>query len=227
MPTTTTSTAPTARNRPSSLNERRARETAPFSWSAVHFKASAAGADNADVTMTISPPIRVFAALGAVVAVALGAWLFLLGRSAEGETAAPPPAHVTQRTPATPTARPGRKPETNSKPRRVRIVRSGFPSAVDRSFRSHRVVVIALYMPGSRVDAVVRREARAGAIASRVGFVDVSASNNLVAGQLLAKTGVLPDPAVVVVRRPGTVVATLGVADRETVEQAVAQAKHS
>ena len=44
-------------------------------------------------------------------------------------------------------------------------------------------------------------------------------------GALVAKTGVLPDPAVVVVRRPGVVTATLGVSDRETVEQAVAEAK--
>ena len=41
----------------------------------------------------------------------------------------------------------------------------------------------------------------------------------------MAKTGVLPDPAVLVIRRPGVVEATLGVTDRETVAQAVAQAR--
>jgi hypothetical protein len=89
----------------------------------------------------------------------------------------------------------------------------------------HRVVVLLVYMPGSGVDALVRKEARAGAIASRAGYVPVSALNNAVAGQVVAKTGVLPDPAVVVIRRPGVVVATLGVTDRETVAHAVAQAK--
>jgi hypothetical protein len=42
---------------------------------------------------------------------------------------------------------------------------------------------------------------------------------------LLAKTGVLPDPAVIVLERPGVVRATLGVTDRVTVAQAVAQAR--
>jgi hypothetical protein len=87
------------------------------------------------------------------------------------------------------------------------------------------VVVLVVYMPGSGVDALVRKEARAGAIASGAGYVPVSALNNLVAGQVVAKTGVLPDPAVLVVKRPGIVAATLGVTDRETVAHAVAQAK--
>jgi hypothetical protein len=87
------------------------------------------------------------------------------------------------------------------------------------------VVVLAVYMPGSAVDAVVRGEARAAAIATRAGYVPVNALNERTAGQLLAKTGVLPDPSVVVVRRPGLVTATLGVADRATVVQAVVEAR--
>jgi hypothetical protein len=103
---------------------------------------------------------------------------------------------------------------------------SGFPTAVDRAFRTHRVVVLVVYMPGASVDAVVRKEARAGAAATGAGFVQVSALNNALATEVLAKTGVLPEPAVLVLRRPGVVVATLGVTDRQTVVQAVAQAKH-
>jgi hypothetical protein len=103
---------------------------------------------------------------------------------------------------------------------------SGFPTAVDRAFRTHRVVVLVVYIPGASVDAVVRKEARAGAAATGAGFVQVSALNNALATEVLAKTGVLPEPAVLVLRRPGVVVATLGVTDRETVVQAVTQAKH-
>jgi hypothetical protein len=88
------------------------------------------------------------------------------------------------------------------------------------------VVVLTVYIPGASVDAVVRKEARAAAVATRSGYVQVSALNDALATEVLAKTGVLPSPAVVVVRRPGVVVARLGVTDRETVEQAVAQAKH-
>jgi hypothetical protein len=181
------------------------------------------GADKASVTTTISPPVRVVAGLGVVVAAALGLWLYMLGRSADAETASPPPAHVAERTPAKPAQRP--EPKQAAPRRQVQLAPTGFPSAVDRAFRKHHVVVVAVFLPGAHVDALVRREARAGAIASGVGFVDVSAANNAVASQLLSKTGVLPDPAVVVVKRPGVVVATLGVADRETVVQAVAQAK--
>jgi hypothetical protein len=103
---------------------------------------------------------------------------------------------------------------------------SGFPTAVDRAFRTHRVVVLVVYMPGASVDAVVRREARMGAAATGAGFVQVSALNNALATEVLANTGVLPEPAVLVLRRPGVVVATLGVTDRQTVVQAVRQAKH-
>jgi hypothetical protein len=104
---------------------------------------------------------------------------------------------------------------------------SGFPSAVDRAFRTHRVVVLVVYIPGASVDAVVRKEARAGAAATGAGYVQVSALNNALATEVLAKTGVLPEPAVLVLRRPGVVIATLGVTDRQTVVQAVTQAKHA
>ena len=69
----------------------------------------------------------------------------------------------------------------------------------------------------------VRR--RAGARASRAGYVAVSALSERLVRPLVAKTGVLPDPAVLVIERPGIVGATLSVTDRETVAQAVAQAR--
>jgi len=171
--------------------------------------------------MTISPPVRIAALLGVIFAVALGLVFFMLGRSAETAGFESPPAHVAQR------STPPHVKQSHAKPRtaRFRIPASGFPKAVDRAFRVHRVVVLVVYMPGSGVDALVRKEARAGVIASGAGYVPVSALNNLVAGQVVAKTGVLPDPAVLVVKRPGIVAATLGVTDRETVVHAVAQAK--
>ena len=176
------------------------------------------------MTVTISPPIRIFAGLGILGAIGLVLVFFVLGRTAADEGAAlPAPPHVrsqvgTKRPPAT-TARP------KAPAKRLRTPASGFPSAVDRAFRKHRVVVLPVFMPGSAVDAVVRAEARAAAIATRAGYVPVNALNDRVASMLLAKTGVLPAPAVVVVRRPGIVTATLGVTDRETVAQAVLEAK--
>jgi hypothetical protein len=181
------------------------------------------------VTTTISPPIRVAAYVGIVAAAAIGLGLFLLGRTTDPATLPPPPTHVARHVSVKPThtTRPG--PVTHAakaKPTRFATAPSGFPRAVDRAFRTHRVVVLVVYMPDAGVDAVVRKEARAAASASRAGYVQVSALNNALATEVLAKTGVLEDPAVVVIRKPGVVVATLGVTDRETVEQAVAQARH-
>jgi hypothetical protein len=105
------------------------------------------------------------------------------------------------------------------------VLVSGLPGAVAHALRYSRVVVVAVYVPGASVDAYVRGEARAAAKMSRAGYVGVSASSEAALGRLVSKTGVLPDPAVVVIKRPGTVTATLSVADRETIAQAVLQAR--
>ena len=96
---------------------------------------------------------------------------------------------------------------------------------VHQALRRNRVVVVVVYMPQASVDAVVRREARAAAIATGAGYVALRATSERLVRPLVAKTGVLPDPAVLVLRRPDVVVATLGVTDRETVAQVVAQAR--
>ena len=176
--------------------------------------------------MTISPPIRVFALLGALAATALAAFLFLLGRSGSETGPIASPAPVTR--PAVKTRPAATKtPATTPRPTRQVAVptRSGFPLPVDRALRRHGVVVVVVYLPGASVDSVVRTEARAGALRSRAGYVAISALSEPLVRPLVAKTGVLPDPAVVIVKRPGVVTATLGVTDRETVAQAVAQAK--
>jgi pyruvate/2-oxoglutarate dehydrogenase complex dihydrolipoamide acyltransferase (E2) component len=189
------------------------------------------------VSVTLSPPIRVFAFAGAVVAVGLVAVLFLLGRGGEDAATGEPLVAPTPATkPATkPAAKPATRPKaskatpvTPRKPTRPRAAApppSGFPPPVNRSLRHNRVVVVVAYTPGATVDAVVRAEARAGARAARAGFVPMSALSGRLMTPLVAKTGVLPSPAVVVVRRPGVVTAKLGVSDRETIAQAVAQAR--
>jgi hypothetical protein len=177
------------------------------------------------VTATVSPPIRVFAALGVLAAIGFALFFFVLGRTATddgtGVTVTPhgQPKAEGQRAPTS------RAHTTKPPTARFLTPASGFPGAVDRAFRKHRVVILVVFMPGSPVDSVVRGEARAAAIATRAGYVPVSALNERVVGVLLSKTGVLPDPAVLVLRRPGVVTATLGVTDRATVAQAVAEAR--
>ena len=55
--------------------------------------------------------------------------------------------------------------------------------------------------------------------------MNVSALSERLVQPIVAKTGVLPNPAVLVLRRPGKVIATLGVTDRETVAHAVRHAR--
>lgn len=172
--------------------------------------------------MTLSPPVRVAALVAALALTALGAFVFLLGGRAQddvGATAVPatsPAAHV-QATPAAP-----------SKPSPVRkkpVLAPDLPRPVALAFRNRQVVVVAVYVPGSVVDAGVRREAQAGARMSVAGFVPISATSENALAKIVAKAGILPAPAVVIMRRPGIAVTTLGVADRQTVAAAVAQAK--
>src|SRR5437870_1312303 len=62
----------------------------------------------------------------------------------------------------------------------------------------------------------------AAALASRAAFVPLAGLDTAQAGPLMKQLGVLPDPAVLVYRRPGDLVARFdGFADRDTVAQAV------
>lgn len=176
------------------------------------------------MSLTLSPPIRVFALLGVLVATAVAAFVFLVARpqsEAEPIASKTPPTRPAQKT------KPATKVPARQTPTRpaARQTKSGFPAPVDRALRHNRVVVVAVYMPGAGVDTVVRREARAAAIFSRVGYVPISALSERLVRPLIARTGVLPDPAVVIVKRPGVVTTTLSVTDRDTIAQAIVQAK--
>ena len=174
--------------------------------------------------MTLTPPVRVFALVGVFAAVGLAAFLFLL-RPTGDDTAAAVTRPVAK--PAETTTRPTPLPAPNPRatPRPAALPASGFPLPIHRALRRNPVVVVVVYLPGASVDSVVRREARAGARTARAGYVAVSALSERLVRPLVAKTGVLPDPAVLVLRRPGVVTTTLGVTDRQTVAQAVAQAR--
>ena len=176
------------------------------------------------MSVTLSPPIRIFAFVGVLAALGLAVFFFVMGRSAAESTTDTPlvtqPVTLSTQpaTPATPPAKPVR-------PRADALPPSGFPLPVHRALRRNRVVVVAVYMPGASVDAVVRAEAKAGARSGGAAYVPLSALSGRLMEPLVAKTGVLPNPAVVVVKRPGVVTATLGVTDRQTVAQAVVQAR--
>ncbi len=176
------------------------------------------------VSVTASPPIRVAVLVGVLVATGLAAFVFLVGRGVSDEGTTAPTAPVTRPvvpktlTPKVARPAPVTRPATPA-------TKSGFPAPVDHALRYRRVVVVAVYIPGAAVDAVVRAEARAAASSTRAGFVAISALNERLVRLLVAKTGILPDPAVVIVKRPGVVTATLSVTDRDAIAQAVVQTR--
>jgi hypothetical protein len=175
------------------------------------------------VSLTLSPPTRIAALVGALVLTGFAAVVFLFGRGALGgeSTVSTVTPAANPAPPAAPTPKPAAAPHVRPKPR----VESGFPAKIDHALRYSRVVVVSVSVPGAPVDRIVRNEARAAAKESRAGFVALSANNERAVAGLVAKAGVLPAPAVVVVKRPGVVVTTFSVTDSGTIAQAVAQAR--
>ncbi len=174
------------------------------------------------MSLTLNPNARIATLVGALVLTGLAAIVFFVGRGVlGGDTVADSSATpVITKPRATSTPKPAATP-----PRATKRVPSGFPTSVDNALRHSRVVVVSVSMPGAAVDRVVRKEARAGAKAAHAGFVPLSAANELAVSGLVAKAGILPSPAVVIVKRPGVVVTTFSVTDAGTIAQAVAQAR--
>ncbi len=176
------------------------------------------------MSVTLAPPARVAALVGALVLTGLAAIAFMLARGAivgDGSSATPTPdAHATRQ--AATTRAKAKTPAAVAKPTRAA---SGFPKPVDHALRYGNVVVVSVSIPGAAVDAVVRREARAAAATTHAKFVPLSAANERAMEALFAKTGVLPAPAVVIVKRPGVVETVFSVTDAATIAQAVTQAR--
>jgi hypothetical protein len=197
----------------------------------------------------VSQPVRILALVGMLGALALGGGFVLLGKSA-GSSAAPKtikPLHghlkattavaakhrASATTKATSAARVHKakhavKPKTAA-PAKIAVAKlpdNGLPPAVNQALLSHEVVVVSLYDPEALVDAASVGEAQAGAKLADVGFVPLNVLAEAQAVPLAKKLGVLPDPALLVFRRPGDLVFRVnGFADRATVAQAAANAK--
>ena len=111
------------------------------------------------------------------------------------------------------------------KPKKVVAPPDQLPRAIRLALAADRVVVVALYDPRAKIDGTAMREARAGAEKAGSSFVPVDVRDNGDVDSLNAKYGVLQDPAVLVLRPPGSLVVRIdGFADRETVAQAALNA---
>jgi hypothetical protein len=197
------------------------------------------------VTFTLSPPVRIAALLGLLAAVLFGGAMTMLGRGEASE----PATHKIVRHPFGDTAKAGKQPSpapaatkkqsaakppapaqpVRKAPERPSVVKAaleaGFPAPLAIAFGQHRVVVVSLYNPYSRVDGISFAEARAGAELAGAGFVPLNVLSKAQVGSMTEMLGLLPDPGVLVYVRPGTLVAKIGgFADKETVAQAAQNA---
>jgi hypothetical protein len=174
--------------------------------------------------------VRLAAAVG-LLAVAVLAWWVLVARQ-HSDSAAPAvavPAHALPTHHAKPVqhAKPSSHATKSHAAAPVKIARHGLPLKVAEALTHHRVVVVSLSIPGVALDQLAANESEAAAKASNVGFVALDVVKQREGGPVLAKLGVIDTPAVLVVRRHGSsVVARFrGFVDRDTVEQAVADAR--
>jgi hypothetical protein len=197
------------------------------------------------VDLTISRPIKILALVAIMLAAGGGAMLTL--SRAKQAPATPvvvepstPTVTTTSTTPATPTAtkhaaatKPAGTrtapptsvaPATAAKTSDSAVGDNGLPTMLDDAFHKHAIVVVSVFDPQSETDAVSYAEAKAGASDARVGFVGVDLLDSTVAGALttsLPGGGLLPEPGVLIYRRPGTLVERLdGFNDRDVVAQA-------
>jgi hypothetical protein len=194
----------------------------------------------------ISAPIRIVALVGVLIALALGAWVFLAGQKTTGSTpssaAGPVAEHpvaaakavaskLSAHNNATAAGKPDSvapakpKPVTHPAVKPAVAAPGAAPTTIASVLRHHRVAVVLVYDPQAKVDKFSIGETQLGAERAHAGFLRVDV---LQQAQVLpfAKTyGVLQVPTVLFFARPGKLVQKLtGYADQDTVAQAALNA---
>ena len=176
--------------------------------------------------MTVGRPVQLFALVALLAAFGGAASLMLHKKQAaipvQVAKVSAPVHHAVAAAPKT-AVRPSATPVLR-KQLPALVAADGLPMSLAKALRSHRVVVVSLFNPQSRTDAIAFAEARAGARAAHVGFLGVSVLDNAVAGPLTAvlpSGQLLPEPGLLIYRRPNKLVQRIdGFADRDAVAQA-------
>lgn len=184
------------------------------------------------MSLTISPPIRILAAVAALVAVGLGILLFAQSRSSSDGSSATPPA-VSQSTskPATnAAAKPANtatKPANKPAPKPSVVLLPNLPAPVARTLHFSRIAVVVIYSTGVAGDRAAVAQARAAAKSAHVGFAAVNVVNEKLARSAGAFAGTtLAPPAMLIVKRPGKIVNRFsGSVDSGIVAQAAMNAR--
>jgi hypothetical protein len=178
------------------------------------------------VTLTFDSRARMLVLVLVLVLAAGAAGLMVFKRlrsSSDASTPAPTTRTVEPRPPKPKVAR--RAPLTPQKPKPAPVAPSDqLPAAIRSALAANLVVVVALYDPKAKIDGLAVREARAGAELAGSSFVPIDVRKNGV-DSLNARYGAIQDPAVLVLRPPGSLVVRIdGFADRDTVAQAAVNA---
>ena len=206
------------------------------------------------MSLAVSPAVKVFALVGVLAALVLGAGMMLMGGETEADLTAEAispnqsgfldararakkvaakakaSAAAKQAAAATPAkAKPAARATPAAKPKvKTRLVASnGLPTEIMVALRSHNVVVVSLWGTDGKIDVISRDEAAAGAAASGAGFVPINViQRGRQAEALTLKLGVmLRAPTVLFFTAGGTLANALnGFNDRETVAQAALNA---
>jgi hypothetical protein len=193
------------------------------------------------VELKVSRPIQILLFVLVIAGVGGIASMQMLGKGSSGGAAALTPDQVRARAhhtsvQALPTAKPAAtKPPvvatkhaakpTATKPKPPA---NGLPIVLNDLFRQHRIVVVSVFDPQDKTDAISYAEARAGAADAGAGFLGVSVLDDSVAGPLTAALpdqGLLPVPGILIYRRPGVLIQRVdGFQDRDGVAQLAAGA---
>jgi hypothetical protein len=203
------------------------------------------------MSMQIGAPIRIVALVGMLAALAMGAWTFTAGRSGAGssptaqarpvaqhpiEAAKAVAAKLSAHNKATAAgkpdvARPAKTataaPQVHKASPKTSTLADGTPTTIASVLRSHRVAVVLLYDPQSKIDSLSVGEAQLGAGRARAGFLRINVLRQSQASPFANAYGVLQTPTILFFARPGKLVQKLvGFVDQDTVAQAALNAAH-
>jgi hypothetical protein len=174
--------------------------------------------------MTLSTPVKIVVLAALALALGLGGLMLVVNKHA---SAAPTPAAPAPAQPAAvhhPAAPVKAAPKPKAKPKVVLL--PGIPGPIAQSLLHHPVAVIAVFNSRTPGDRAALVSARAGARAAHAGFVAADVSHQAVANAMAIWASSTMNPAILVVKRPGTIVfGVAGPSDKDTVAQAVANAR--
>ena len=177
--------------------------------------------------MTFDPRVRPLLLILVLVVAAAGVGLMALSRAHKSSDATPAsttPAPVHAAPSQRPTPAPPARHKPKGKPKPAAPAADRLPAAIRQAFAANHVVVVSLYDPKAKIDGTAMSEAKAGAELAGSSFVPVDVRKHGV-DSLNARYGVIQDPAVLVLRPPGSLVVRIdGFADRDTVAQAAVDA---